>query len=244
MFNWDKIPGNDNGRLREFLKQNFDIDWVKTANIEKFDDGETIRVSIGKNFLSLRLNDEKSKVYLKIDDGRTDEFNVSVEKGKLNVYDRRGAKFLNQSGKYLNELRFINQMDFDENKEKFIRLATSINLDDNDKRYIDLEKKLSKDFYKLNFRVKEKLEQSKNTLTTFLRDNKFLEDNYKFIFRAEEKLGQKSKIPLTTFLRANLNGANLSNSDLRNVDLREANLIGAKLIGANMRGANLTGAIR
>ena len=87
LFSWNKIPGNDNERFIEFLKQNFGIDWVKTAKIEKIDDDKTIKVSTEMNSLSLRLNDEKTKVNLQIDDGRTDEFIVKTENGKLNIYE-------------------------------------------------------------------------------------------------------------------------------------------------------------
>jgi hypothetical protein len=71
LFSWDAIPGNDNVRLIEFLIHKFGIDWVKTAKIEKIDNDKTIRVSTEKNFLSLSLNDAKTEVNLKIDDGKT-----------------------------------------------------------------------------------------------------------------------------------------------------------------------------
>lgn len=86
MFNWDNIPGNDNGKLIEVLKEDFGIDWVEKAKIEKIDDGNTIRVSTEKNSLSLRLNDEKTKVNLEIDDSISYEFILLKEKGKLNIY--------------------------------------------------------------------------------------------------------------------------------------------------------------
>lgn len=86
LFSWDKIPGDDNGRLIEFHTQKFGIDWVKTAKIEKIDDGRTISVSTEKNYLSLRLNDDKTKVNLRIDDGRIDELNAKMENSKLNIY--------------------------------------------------------------------------------------------------------------------------------------------------------------
>ena len=86
LFSWDKIPGNDNGRLIKYLKQKFGIEWIKTANIEKIDDGRTIRVFDEKNSLSLSLNDEKTKVNLKIDDRRADEFDAKKENSKLSIY--------------------------------------------------------------------------------------------------------------------------------------------------------------
>lgn len=88
LFRWDKIPwsANENKQLKKSLKYYFGIDWVKTAEIEKSGDGRTIRVSLGKNFLSLTLNTERTKVNLKIDDGRVDEFSVKLKNGKLSIY--------------------------------------------------------------------------------------------------------------------------------------------------------------
>lgn len=84
LFNWDEIPGNDSIRFIDFLKKNYGIDWLKTAKIEKIDENNTIRASIEGNYLSLSLNNEKNKVNLRIDDGRTDEFIVE-RNGTLNV---------------------------------------------------------------------------------------------------------------------------------------------------------------
>ena len=86
IFKWDRIPENDNLRLIEFLKQSLNIDWVDSAKIEKIDNGKTIRVYTNTNFLSLKLNDEKTRVNLKIDDGRTYEFMAKTENDTLNIY--------------------------------------------------------------------------------------------------------------------------------------------------------------
>ena len=110
LFSWDEVPGNDSGRLIEFLKQNFGIDWIKTAKIEKIDDTKTIRVSTEKNSISLRLNDEKTKINLKIDDGRTDEFVVKKENDKLNIYSKevdKKLKGVKQPGGYWGHIPFI-----------------------------------------------------------------------------------------------------------------------------------------
>jgi len=86
LFSWDDLRGKDNERFIKFLKQNFDINWVETAKIkyvpksteidEKYRSKKIIKVHTIKNSLSLELNDEKTKVILKIDDGRTAEFSV------------------------------------------------------------------------------------------------------------------------------------------------------------------------
>ncbi len=104
LFSWDKIPGNDNVRLIEFLKKNFGIDWVKTAKIEKIDDDRTIKISTEKKSLSLRFDDEKTKVSLKIDDGRTDEYIAKTENDKLNIYNREDVIFKSKVKQALNDI--------------------------------------------------------------------------------------------------------------------------------------------
>lgn len=92
LFTWDEIdeiPGNGNRKLIEFLSQNFSIDWVKKAHIEKLYNDTIIKVSTKYNFLSLSLNSQKTKANLKIDDGTTDEFIVRKRHGKLNIYKRQ-----------------------------------------------------------------------------------------------------------------------------------------------------------
>lgn len=84
LFSWKDVPGNDNERLIEFLKKRFGIDWGETAKIEKLND--TIKISTPKNHVFLKLNAEKTKVTIEIDDIRTDEFIVKAEYGKLNIY--------------------------------------------------------------------------------------------------------------------------------------------------------------
>ena len=86
LFSWDEIPGNDSERFIDFLKKNYNIDWLKTAKIEKIDDNKTIRASVEGNYLSLSLNNEQNKANLKIGDVRTDEFIAKKEDdGTLNI---------------------------------------------------------------------------------------------------------------------------------------------------------------
>jgi hypothetical protein len=90
VFNWDDIPGNDNVKLKEFLKEKFRAYWVETANIEKIENGKTIivKVSTEKHFALLILNDKKTEIELILDNIRTHKFNVKMEPefGKLKVY--------------------------------------------------------------------------------------------------------------------------------------------------------------
>ncbi|MCX9081198.1 MAG: hypothetical protein OIN83_03285 [Candidatus Methanoperedens sp.] len=85
LFSWDNVPGKENGKLMEYLEQNYGVDWVRTAKIEKIDNNE-IKVATEKNSLSLKLNNENTKVTLTINKVRTDEFIVKTENSKLNIY--------------------------------------------------------------------------------------------------------------------------------------------------------------
>ena len=87
LFSWNDIPGDDSDGFIEFLRQNFGIVWTKTSKFEKIDDGRTIAAHTENASLSLRLNDDKNKAVLRINDGRTYEFIVKIEDGKLNIYD-------------------------------------------------------------------------------------------------------------------------------------------------------------
>lgn len=86
LFCWDKIPGSNDVQLIEFLLRNFHVNWVRMAKIKKSEDNKTINISDGQNYLSLRLDTEKTKVNLVINDGRTDEYIVKMENGMLNIY--------------------------------------------------------------------------------------------------------------------------------------------------------------
>ncbi|MCZ7360334.1 MAG: P-loop NTPase fold protein [Candidatus Methanoperedens sp.] len=85
-FSWDDVPGKDQSRLIKFVKQNFNIDWAETAEIDKINNGKTINVSSGKSHLSIALNNEKTKVNIEPDKNRTEEFKVRAEGGKLKIY--------------------------------------------------------------------------------------------------------------------------------------------------------------
>ena len=85
LFSWDNVPGKENGKLIEYLEQKYGVAWVRTAKIEKIDNNE-IKVATEKNFLSLRLNNENTKVTLTINKVKTDEFIVKTENSKLNIY--------------------------------------------------------------------------------------------------------------------------------------------------------------
>jgi len=86
LFRWENIPGIDDEKLMTFLMQNFNVGWMNAEKIDISNDGETIKVTCGTNFLSLTLNNERTNVNIEIDDGRTDKFIVKIENYELNIY--------------------------------------------------------------------------------------------------------------------------------------------------------------
>jgi len=91
LFNWENVPGKDNGKLIEYLEQKYGVDWVRTAKIEKIDNNE-IRIATEKNFLSLKLSNENTKATLTINKVRTDEFIVKKENSELNIYTKQDIR--------------------------------------------------------------------------------------------------------------------------------------------------------
>lgn len=95
LFSWDQIPGNDNLRLMKFVSRYFGIDMLKTAKIEKIDNGNIIIVNNyddEEKIISLKLDPKKTKVNLTIDDGRTYTFMVKMENDELKIYPSRIGK--------------------------------------------------------------------------------------------------------------------------------------------------------
>ena len=86
MFSWDNVPGNDSNRLRKFLMDDLDIDWVESAEIHKSDDGKTIHILKNDNSAEIMIDEVKENATLKIRDGRTYKLKVKKEKDKLNIY--------------------------------------------------------------------------------------------------------------------------------------------------------------
>jgi len=86
LFNWNEIPGKDSPRVMEFLKKNYNAEWLDHANIEKIDDGKTVRIRTDREQIVLRKDEKKGTVNLLIDKKNTFDFGVEKENGKLNVY--------------------------------------------------------------------------------------------------------------------------------------------------------------
>jgi CRISPR-associated Csx11 family protein len=86
LFCWDDIPGNDNERLKKFLKQKFSIDLNDFTKIEKRDNGNAIKVTVGNKSHLLIFNNDKTIVIIESDDEKAHEFIVKIENNKQNIY--------------------------------------------------------------------------------------------------------------------------------------------------------------
>jgi len=85
LFSWDSVPGTDNEKLRRFLKDDFDIEWVESAEIHKSDD-TTISISMNGKSAEIKMDEKKEKAILKIRDGRIHYLKIRTENDKLNIY--------------------------------------------------------------------------------------------------------------------------------------------------------------
>src|SRR5659263_613153 len=107
LFCWNNIPGSDNIRLIQILKRQFHIDWAKSAEINKIEGDKVINVSTEKNFLSLRLNNERTRVSLTIDNGAEYEIIARMENNVLNIYGGGYEKALELLEESLNNRRTL-----------------------------------------------------------------------------------------------------------------------------------------
>ncbi len=82
--NWDKIPGNDSERLRDYLKQKYNLNWIESGTIEKIDN-ETISMESRGHSLRIKLDYDKTRAYLWSYDRYFDAFKVENESGNLSL---------------------------------------------------------------------------------------------------------------------------------------------------------------
>ena len=86
LFDWNRVPGDDDEILLDNLMNWLGIDWLKGAVIEKNGDENKISIAKGDNRLTFTLNPEKNRVRLYIDGLETEEYIAEEEDGALNVY--------------------------------------------------------------------------------------------------------------------------------------------------------------
>jgi hypothetical protein len=86
-FSWDSVPGDDDEKVKEFLRDDYNFDWAKNAEIFKSDDGKTISIIKDEDSVEIKIEEEKKKATLKITDGGTLEVKVKKENGELKIYN-------------------------------------------------------------------------------------------------------------------------------------------------------------
>jgi len=101
-FSWDDVPGNDSRKLLDYLQTHYDIDWAKSAEISKSDDGKVICIVKDENLAEIKIDEKKEKATLKISDGRIHDLEVKKENNKLNIYDNFFGVGITQ-----NELQYL-----------------------------------------------------------------------------------------------------------------------------------------
>lgn len=85
LFDWANVPGNDNGKLIKFLKDDLGINWVNNAKIIKLDDDKVIRIFSGNNSIEIVLLNEE-KAIIKLGNGKTYDLQVEMDRGKYYIY--------------------------------------------------------------------------------------------------------------------------------------------------------------
>lgn len=88
LFSWDEIPGNHDGKLRDFLLES-GYDWANTATIEKIEGDRTIKISTEKDSILLKLGNIQTYLYMGTGTNlQNDNFIVKIENGTRNIYKR------------------------------------------------------------------------------------------------------------------------------------------------------------
>ncbi|HYH04844.1 MAG TPA: hypothetical protein VEC37_17265, partial [Bacillota bacterium] len=87
LFTWEALPGEDNGRLLEFLAKNYGLDWIKSAWIRRNGDGEIV-VTDGTQTVSLKLDQANAQINLSIENGPRDELIVKRVQTQLFNWQR------------------------------------------------------------------------------------------------------------------------------------------------------------
>jgi hypothetical protein len=96
LFNWESIPGNiaESNRLKDFLRQNFEISWLNNREFVKSSNNKIISINSGDNIsqVTLVLNDTFAKADVSINGIKTYQLNAISEKGRINIYQEMSRR--------------------------------------------------------------------------------------------------------------------------------------------------------
>jgi CRISPR/Cas system CMR subunit Cmr6 (Cas7 group RAMP superfamily) len=100
---WNEIHENYREQFVEFLKQNYGIDWISSASIQRLEEGKTIKFSHEKHTVTLRLDNDSSKAVLINDNKKICDFPLKLDNEKIYLIIPYAASL------YRNEIRMFIQ---------------------------------------------------------------------------------------------------------------------------------------
>jgi hypothetical protein len=83
IFDWNEVDGKDRMKLIEYLKRKFELHWLTSDNVRIEKNENLTKILAGNKFLSIKLDDNKDKATLNIDDDRTVDFLVERSCGRI-----------------------------------------------------------------------------------------------------------------------------------------------------------------
>jgi len=87
LFEWNEVPGDDEGLLTSYLKKNCNINWEGDAHITKPDAGNTIFIKPrGHEVIKIMIDEKRGKGNLNIGNNKIISLKVKEENGKLVIY--------------------------------------------------------------------------------------------------------------------------------------------------------------
>jgi hypothetical protein len=94
LFSWNNIPGSESEKLKYFLKENFNLEWIIDQEFQK--KGNSVEASNKKNSVSILLEHDKEYAAIIINGRKIMKLIVEEENGMFNIYhtiDRRRSIF-------------------------------------------------------------------------------------------------------------------------------------------------------
>ncbi len=89
VFNWVKVPGNDNNMLIKFLTEDLGIDRADHLKITRNETEKIIRVINEARSVEITLDENKEFATFKFNDGRTYDLHVREDNGQYIIYDEK-----------------------------------------------------------------------------------------------------------------------------------------------------------
>ncbi len=90
LFNWDQVPGGESDRFKQFLQKDFGIVWAASAMIKKDANGDTVIAGskAARKPVLLKLNAERTRALLTLEDGKRVELVARQESDGLKILKR------------------------------------------------------------------------------------------------------------------------------------------------------------